>query len=191
MKNITLFFALVFFFATLFSCNAKQEKSTETEDDTESIMNYEEYDTENDTNEIIEEDSVENKAVTTDTLTVEKEAKKEPVMEEKEDGTLKKVEDREIEKAEEEQKKATKKVHVKKFYVIAGSFQEISNAVDLRAYFKTKGYPAMVLYPYQGYNRVAVKSFSTRNGAETEIRKVRQMHLSYKDEAINYWLLWR
>ena len=192
MKNITLIFASLFLAVTIFSCNAKQENDITTdENDTDEIKVYEDFevdgdtlktDTTKDTSEWTEYD-----AEKSDTAT----SGKEPVMAENEDGSLKKVSENEIKKEEEKQKTEPKKVHVKKFYVIAGSFQEINNAVDLRAFLKTKGFPAVVLYPYRGYNRVAVQSFTTRNAAENKIKQVRTNKLSYKDEAIEYWLLWR
>lgn len=191
MKKINLIFALGIGIIFLFSCNAKEEKPIDTNEN--DVLTEEDYDS-----YTAEEDTAETAEITTDTLTVtpeddnsevvpENDGKKEPVLEEKEDGSLSEVSEEELKEAEKNPKKA----HVKKFYVIAGSFQNINNAVDLRAFLKTKGFPAMVLYPYRGYNRVAVKSFMTRADAEAEIAKVRGMNLNYKDENLEYWLLWR
>jgi cell division septation protein DedD len=105
-------------------------------------------------------------------------------MVENEDGSVKKVGDDEL-------KKESSAPHVKKFYVVAGSFKNINNAVELRQFFKKSGYPAMILYPYNGYNRVATGSFPDRASAEKEVKKFRSMNLTYESGKIEYWLLWR
>jgi cell division protein FtsN len=198
MKNITLVFAVSFLLSVLAACNAKQEKKIEA--DTDSIVKTDDYDdfefeedsitAEPDTVSKTEENKTEEPTDKTDENKPD-EKKSEPVMEEKEDGSLSEVSEEELKKEEEKQKANPKKEHVKKFYIIAGSFQNINNAVDLRAYLKSQGFPAMVLYPYRGYNRVAVKSFNTRKEAEKEIAVVRTKNLNYKDEDLEYWLLWR
>ncbi len=194
-NNLIFVFALSIFF--LFACNAKKEKNINgdgnvnknnlTQDDYEKFTNP-------DTVSAITDKEVKKQTEIFDTdektesnSVTQKSEKKEPVMQEKEDGSLSRVSDDELKKAE----KTSKKTHVKKFYVIAGSFQNIENATDLRTYLKTKNFPAMVLYPYRGYNRVAVNSFKTRKEAEKAIAKVRKMKLNYKKETLTYWLLWR
>lgn len=198
MKNITLIIAAVYFLLGLAACNAKQEKTIEDETDDIAVsedyedFEYEEPDTlKQDSADIKMADSLkEEKTDSTETNKKETD-KKEPVLEEKDDGSLSEVSEEKLKAEEKKQKSSPKKQHVKKFYIIAGSFKNINNAVDLRAYLKTKGFPAMVLFPYRGYNRVAVKSFKTRNEAEKEIARVRSMNMNYKDEDLEYWLLWR
>jgi cell division protein FtsN len=190
MKNITLVFAVSFLLSVLAACNAKQEKKLEP--DTDSIDKIDEYDDfEFDEDSITAEPDTVSEREENKPDSISEEKNNEPVMEEKEDGSLSEVSEEELKKEEEKQKANPKKEHIKKFYIIAGSFQNINNAVDLRAYLKTKAYPAMVLYPYRGYNRVAVKSFNTRKEAEKEIAAVRNKNLNYKDENLEYWLLWR
>jgi len=185
MKKISFIFAIVFAIAAV-SCNPKKEHTpseTEIADISEVV--------EDESDVIDEYDSTENvvavvdstKKDTTAVVTPKNEGK-EPIMVENEDGSVKKVGDEEI-------KKEAAATHVKKFYVVAGSFKNINNAVELRQFFKKSGYPAMILYPYNGYNRVATGSFPDRVSAEKEIKKFRSMNLTYEGGKIEYWLLWR
>lgn len=177
----------------LFSCNAKKEKKLDgdTNKDAVTTSDYQapqdsvnadiaDSETQNtDASDLNNADA--NDASATDT--------KEPVMIEEEDGSLSEVPEEELNKAEK--KSESDKMHVKKFYVIAGSFQNIRNASDLRNHLKSINYPAMVLYPYRGYNRVAVNSFTKRADADKYIASIRKKNLSYKKENLEYWLLWR
>lgn len=183
--NPVLVFAVLLSAITIVACNPKKEKKRENEnsvtEDTESKFEDDVVYVVSDTTETDDD------AAETDTTEISEETESEPVMVENEDGSVRKVPDEEIEK----EKKAPKKKHVKKFYIVAGSFQNINNAVTLRKFFKKRGYPAMILYPYHGYNRVATGSFPNRASAEKEIKKFRNMKLSYEGEKIEYWLLWR
>lgn len=191
MKIVNLFLAVMFIFFATGCKNLKEDKEIENENiDSLEIANN--IITENnnpdslsnielDTARILVKDTVNSKP---DTLKIE------PVMEENEDGSLKKVSEEEMKKAETNNIKQ-KPPHVKKFYIIAGSFKNMSNAVNLRSFFKSKGYPSMILYPYQGYNRVATGSYPNRTAAEKDINKFRSMNLIYDGEKIEYWLLWR
>ncbi len=187
MKKINLI--LAFFIAiAVMSCNPKQDRPIETNDipQNQSVDLTDDSDTideisADDTTAVEEVDVEENNS--TDELTDTDD--KEPVMVENEDGSVKKVPEEEITKSE------SKKEHVKKFYIIAGSFKNINNAITLRSFFKERGYPSMILYPFHGYNRVATGSYPNRAAAEKDIKKFRAMNLSYEGEKIEYWLLWR
>ncbi len=184
MKKISFFLAVIIAVAVL-GCNPKKEHANDatelsdidivTDNETDVI---DEYDT---TEEIV----VLPKDTTSKTVVKPKNDGKEPVMVENEDGSVKKIPDEDIKKEE----KSTN--HVKKFYIVAGSFQNINNAVNLRQFFKKSGYPAMILYPYHGYNRVATGSYPDRASAEKDIKKFRAMNLTHEGNKIEYWLLWR
>jgi cell division protein FtsN len=197
MKKTILIISVLFaVFQT--ACNSKKEVKTDkekgTQVTTEHNTDFDMYHTEKDTTK----DTLTVKVINKDTLaknTVKKQEKKvvkdnvkktenEPVLQENQDGTLKKVSEKEL-------NKATTKEHIKKFYIVTGSFKEMPNAIALRKFFKDKGYTAMILYPYNGYNRVATGSFSTREQAQKEIRKFRTMNLTYQGKKIEYWLIWR
>lgn len=116
---------------------------------------------------------------------------KEPVRVENEDGTTKKISDDDLKKEKKKAKK-NKKDYVKKFYIIAGSFKKISNAVNLRKFFKDNGYSnAMVLYPYNEFNRVATNSYKTLEAARKDIEVIKNKNIKFKKDEITYWLLWR
>jgi cell division protein FtsN len=190
MKIVNIFLAATFLLFVTSCKNLKEDKEIVDEDtiDVEVINNNidssENVDTltaKLDTARILVKDTVNSKLET---------EKIEPIMVENEDGSLKKVSDEEI-KNEETKLLKQKKPHVKKFYIIAGSFQNMSNAVNLRTFFKSKGYPSMILYPYRGYNRVATGSYPERTSAERDIKKFRSMNLFYEGEKIEFWLLWR
>ena len=170
------------------ACNSKKEVKTDKYKGTQVTVeehntDFDLYHTETDT---LKDTLATVKVINKDTITkVEvKNKENEPVLQENEDGTLKKVSEKDLNKIQS-------KEHVKKFYIVTGSFKEMPNAIALRKFFKDKGYAAMILYPYNGYNRVATGSFATRERAQKEIKKFRTMNLTYQDNKINYWLLWR
>ena len=198
MKKISLIL-VVFFAIFMFGCNAKKEKTIDknkpvTENVEENSEEFEYKEDENANNETEDVDTTDETTTyaddteTTDDSTATKtEDTKEPVMEENEDGSVKKVPENELKKEESKAEKS----RVKKFYIIAGSFKNINNAVSLRSFYKGKGYPSIVLYPYHGYNRVAIGTYPNRATAEKDIKKVRKAVVSYGGEKVGYWLLWR
>ncbi len=198
MKKVKMLISVVIAIAII-GCNPTEEKEVKETEYLDIADDDTDYDhVQENANEI----SVDGDTLTIDTVTVnnavednnktEDNAGKEPVMVENEDGSVKKISDEELTKKEEKPKDAvTKKIHVKKFYVIAGSFKNIKNATNLRKFFRGKGYPAMILYPYHGYNRVATGSYMTRAAAEKDIKQFRKINLTYEKEKIEYWLLWR
>jgi cell division protein FtsN len=184
----TIIIISVLFAVSIMACNSKKEVKTDKDKGTQ--VTVEEHNTDFDLYHT-ETDSLKDtlatvKVVNKDTVAKEenKTTEKEPVLQENEDGTLKKVSEKDL-------TKTTSKEHVKKFYIVTGSFKEMPNAIALRKFFKDKGYAAMILYPYNGYNRVATGSFMTRDLAQKEIKKFRAMNLSYQGKKINFWLLWR
>jgi len=187
MKKINLILAFIIAIAIV-GCNPKKDRNIENNDsleatNTDDLDDLTDFDNDSLFVTDLSDNSDSSDKVVDTTEAVTNDTKKEPVMVENEDGSVKKVPETEI--------KDNDKEHVKKFYVIAGSFQEINNAVTLRKFFKERGYPAMILYPYHGYNRVATGSYPNRAAAEKDIKKFRAMNLSYDGEKIEYWLLWR
>lgn len=191
MKKISVILSVILAMAIFASCNKLKEKK-DNENDTIVIVyddsNYENYLSDTSNSNLAENNLDTARIIVKDTVNVLKDTIKiEPVMVENEDGSLKKVSEDELKKEE----RKVQKVHVKKFYIIAGSFNEMNNAIRLRSFFKSKGYPAMVLYPDHGFNRVATGSYPDRKAAEKDIKKFRSMNLIYEKEKIEYWLLWR
>lgn len=191
MKKVSLIL-VVFFAIFLYSCNAKKEKKTDKNKPvTENIEeNTEEFEYKKDDNVSTDVDTLDNTKtddVDVNVDTTDTTENKEPVMEENEDGSVKKVAEKELKK---EESKAVS-IRVKKFYIIAGSFKNINNAVALKTFYQKKGFASLVLYPYHGYNRVAIGTYPNRAAAETDIKKVRERIVSYDGENIGYWLLWR
>ena len=177
---------MVAFTIFIASCGAKEEKKIDTDKDKEANTVVDEtnpdYDIYNNESDTIDEEI-------TDTVSdveeiPEEEEVKEPVNVENEDGTTSKV-------SEEELAKETKKKHVKKFYIIAGSFKDMKNAVNFKEFFKKKGHPAMVLYPFHSFNRVATGTYTTLKGSRKDIKKFRDLNLKCNGEKVEYWLLWR
>ncbi len=191
MKRVYLLISGIISIAVI-ACNPTEEKKigeVNMIEVTEDNPDYEHY--QEDAEDYTEEDTVLVDTVTVNNAVADNTGK-EPEMVENEDGSVKEISDEELNKKEVKSKDAvTKKIHVKKFYIIAGSFKLINNATDLRKFFRGKGYPAMILYPYHGYNRVATGSYMTRAAAEKDIKQFRRINLMYKDERIEYWLLWR
>lgn len=91
---------------------------------------------------------------------VKKEVKKEPVIE-----------------------KETSNSHELRYYIVVGSFKNYSNAQNLNAYFKTKGYSPLILPKENGYNRVAVSSYPLEADARKAIQKLRTEH-----NDLTFWL---
>lgn len=186
MNKLVILFATVIS-SLIISCNATEEKEIELDNDnvvttdndnqltnidTTNVRNFNEVDT----FDLADDDTVQTK---------------EPVMVENEDGTIKQIEDEKVKDSTPDKEPEVKKEHVKKFYIVAGSFQEMENAVRLRAFFKSKNYPALILYPYNNYNRVAVGTYNTRAAAEKDIKKFRDMKINFENKVVEYWLLWR
>jgi len=191
MKRLSLILTVIFFVASISSCkNLKEDKDNDGIDSTDIVYSDENYEHFNADTAAMGDNNLDTALVIVkDTAnTVKDTVKIEPVMAENNDGSLKKVSEDEMKK---EQKKNVKKEHIKKFYIVAGSFKEMKNAIRLRSFFKSKGYPAMVLYPEHSYNRVATGSYPNRATAEKDIKKFRSMNLIYEKEKIEYWLLWR
>lgn len=188
MKKAILIIS-VLFVVFLAACNSKKEVKTDKDKGTQVTVedhntDFDLYHTEGDSlKDTVETVKVIDKKDTLAKVEV-KTTDKEPVLQENEDGTLKKVTEKEL-------SKSTTKEHVKKFYIITGSFKEMPNAIALRKFFKDKGYAAMILFPYNGLNRVATGSYTTREQAQKEIKKFRAMNLNYQGKKIEYWLLWR
>ncbi len=102
-----------------------------------------------------------------------KEVKKETKKETKKEAT------KEIKKEtvkENTVEKESPKTHEQRFYIVVGSFKKYSNAQNLNAYFKTKGYKPIILPKANGYNRVAILSFPGEAEARTKIQKLRVEH---------------
>jgi len=191
MKKRSLILAIACAFL-IFGCGSKKEKVTEknkgqivevdnTNEDYELYKNTT-VDSVDKTNVNETKDSL---AVKKDSVVEKKEVKvvkEEPVLAENEDGSLKKVTTAEINKQKKRQKK---------FYIVAGSFKEMDNAINMRKYFKSKGYTSMILYPFNNLNRVATGSYTARKAADKEIKKIRSMNLHYDGDKIEYWILWR
>ncbi len=97
------------------------------------------------------------------TKEVKKEVTKEPIKEVK----------KEVKK---EVVKETPKTHEQRFYIVVGSFKNYSNAQNLNAYFKKKGYSPLILPKANGYNRVAILSFPGEAEARKSIQKLRLEH---------------
>jgi len=191
MKKNSVILIVIFAMAFFASCNSLREKKDKVNDTLVVVYddsNYENYLSDTSNAAFSENNLDTSRVIVKDTVNVFKDTIKiEPVMIENEDGSLKTVSDDEIKKEESK----VQKVHVKKFYIIAGSFKEMNNAIRLRSFFKSKGYPAMVLFPDHGFNRVATGSYPNRASAEKDIKKFRSMNLIYEKEKIEYWLLWR
>jgi len=103
--------------------------------------------------------------------------KKEPVKE------IKKETKKEVKKEPKKEVIKAEKSHELKFYVVVGSFKNYSNAENLNAYFKTKGYSPMILPKANGYNRVAISSYAKETDARTAIKKLRTEH-----NDLTFWL---
>ncbi len=184
----TILIVSVLFAVFQVACNSKKEVKTDKDKGTQVTVeehntDFDLYHTENDSiKDTIEIVKVIDKKDTLKKVDV-KTTENEPVLQENQDGTLKKVSEKELNKSTKE--------HVKKFYIITGSYKEMPNAIAMRKFFKDKGYAAMILYPYNGLNRVATGSFATREQAQKEIKKFRTMNMTYQSTKIEYWLLWR
>jgi len=74
----------------------------------------------------------------------------------------------------------------KSFYIIVGSFQNLTNAQKRAEYFKKIGYTAEVLPKFGTYNRVSVAKFNDESSARTELKTLRK---KFSDNS--YWLLYR
>lgn len=96
--------------------------------------------------------------------------KKEVKKETPKDNTKKEV------KKENVNVKETTKNHESRFYIVVGSFKKYSNAQNLNAYFKTKGYSPIILPKENGYNRVAINSYVKEDEARVAIKKLRTEH---------------
>jgi hypothetical protein len=60
-----------------------------------------------------------------------------------------------------------------KFFVIAGSFQNLQNATELLDQLKTNGYPAEIIYTENRMYRVSVKSFPTKESAVNSLPSIK------------------
>ncbi len=75
------------------------------------------------------------------------------------------------------------KTHVKRFYIVVGSFQKFTNAQNLNKYFEKKGYHPMILPKVNGYNRVAISSYIEKTNAKKVVTKLRK---DYND--LTFWI---
>ncbi len=206
MKKINIVF-IAFLSVFFMACGAVEEKRSEKDTDSQVSENtnsdkegtvaentvkevLENAGTETTDDTIIYEDSTENK---TEIVKAEGEEKNdnskgsETVMSENEDGTVSAVPNSELKNTGKK-----KKAHVKKFYVIAGSFKEVDNAHKSRKFYRVKGFKAIVLYKYKGWYRVATGAYANRELAEKAIAKVRAKQANdVKGKKVAYWLLWR
>jgi hypothetical protein len=92
------------------------------------------------------------------------------------------VENKKVEPVKEEPKKI-EKAHETRYYVVAGSFKKYSNAQVLFDFFKKKGYQPLILPKVEGYNRVAIVSYSQESEARKALTKLR-----VDNNDITFWL---
>lgn len=64
-------------------------------------------------------------------------------------------------------------VSANKYFIVAGSFQNLQNASVLLDQLKTKGFPAEIVYTENRLYRVAVKSFAIKTEAINELTKIK------------------
>ena len=60
-----------------------------------------------------------------------------------------------------------------KFFIIAGSFQNLKNASDLQDRLKGMGYPAEVIVTENRMYRVSVSSYATKEEAERDLAGIK------------------
>ncbi len=188
MKHASLITIVLIAFLT-FSCGKKEEKKENLDDKDNEIIDatidtsqnyasYEEFvtdgsddgltsaDTSNKTDMVFIDPTDE---IQIDPPVVKKEeVKKEPKKEVKKEPII---------------EKETSKSKEKRYYIVVGSFKNYSNAQNLNAYFKTKGYSPLILPKENGYNRVAVSSYPKEADARTAIQKLRTEH-----NDLTFWL---
>ncbi|SHF41288.1 Sporulation related domain-containing protein [Mariniphaga anaerophila] len=71
------------------------------------------------------------------------------------------------------------------FFVIIGSFSQLSNAKNYRETLLNKGFTPIILHSETGYYRVCVNSYQNESDARTRVAQVRQTYPEYSD----VWLL--
>lgn len=62
---------------------------------------------------------------------------------------------------------------VNSYYIIAGSFQNLQNAADLSERLKSNGFPSEIIYTENRLYRVSVKSYATKNEAQSDLNNVK------------------
>jgi cell division protein FtsN len=177
MKHLSLI-ATLFIALILFSCGAKDEKTEELSSDDNGIV-----DETLDTNTSYEEfvaDGFSEDLNPVDTSKSEKMVYIDPSKEIQIDPPIEKKEEVVPVK---ELPKETVKTHETRFYVVAGSFKKYSNAQNLFNYFKKKGYSPLILPKVNGYNRVAIISYTSENQARASVKKLRTEH-----NDLTFWL---
>ncbi len=180
MKNISLIVA-IFTVIIFSSCGAKEETTEDTNLDTEIIDNTADTPTYEDDIEFISDDSdVEINPVDStlqeDLLYPENttEVQVDPVIEEKPETVVEEIKETPVVKEE---------AHVKRYYVVVGSFKKFSNAQNLNNYFEQKGYHPMILPKVNEYNRVAISSYIEKPNAKKAVAKLRA---EYND--LTFWI---
>ncbi len=102
----------------------------------------------------------------------------ESVMEDADNGKVKKVSDADL-----------KKKGKKKFYVIAGSYKDIRWAKNVTKFYKDKGYPISIMRKSNGWTRVSLGNYEYRVSAEKQLKKFRSKGIKFKGKKLEYWLL--
>lgn len=195
MRKITLFFTLLMT-VFMFSCGEveEKEKKSDKKNKKEKAEKIVQTDTTKNSDTIANtgsNDIEEEEIVTTENVKAEGEVKKdnskgkENVMIENADGSTSKV-------SNEELKKSGTTGNAKKFYVIAGSFKDATNAQKSRKFYRTAGYKAIILNPEKGWYRVATGAYANRELAEKAIGEARKKTKSdTQGKQVAYWLLLR
>jgi cell division septation protein DedD len=176
-----------------FSCGKKEEKKENldnkdneiidaTIDTSQNYASYEEFVTDGSDDGIAAADSSDKKDMVfidpTDEIQIDP-----PVVKKEE---VKKEQKKEVKKEVKKEpviEKENAKGHELRFYIVVGSFKNYSNAQNLNAYFKTKGYSPLILPKENGYNRVAVSSYPQEADAREAIQKLRKEH-----NDLTFWL---
>ena len=181
MKSISLIIAM--FMVVIFSsCGAKEETTEETNLDTEIIDENADTSAYSDNIEFLSDENNEDVNPVDSTLQEDfhypdktDEVQVDPIIiDEKETTVVEETKEKPVVKTE---------VHVKRFYVVVGSFKKFSNAQNLNKYFEQKGYHPMILPKVNEYNRVAISSYLEKANAKKAVSKLRA---EYND--LTFWI---
>jgi cell division protein FtsN len=175
MKNLSLI-AAILFTIVLCSCGSKKEKTEETDLMEEEVIaqdsttSYEDFLSTGLTDESdVIDSSKSDKMVLPDSS---KEVRIDPP-----------VNNKTITQPKKDEPKQVTKPNEKRYYIVAGSFKKYSNAQNLFNYFKKRGYSPLILPKMDGYNRVAIVSYSKEADARQALSKLR---IEYND--LTFWL---
>ena len=72
----------------------------------------------------------------------------------------------------------------KKYYIVAGSFENRENAVNFRQKLRSQGYDSEMIGERNGMHAVSYASFENKNQAKKELQKLRN------EEGVQAWLLY-